>query len=186
MKTSLNYTSFTNPKVALEIRTAMAHVLKTGEAVRLLNRNKQPWLLVTVLKDELGYRFAFLDVENNEQGHNILVACIRQWSDLDSLSFWSLNAEAYDLKEHPLVTVAREAAIEADNERQLEEEAARIVELHKDGVTHIAHTWGGVQHLIGYQRNWYGKRVMYVWNGPGQWHKVSPEALQMIHHVEVF
>lgn len=186
MQTSLNYTSFSNPKVALEIRAAMATVLNTGEAVRLVNRRKQPWLLVTLIKDSLGYRFAFLDVTNTEQGHNILKACVSVWSDLDCMAFWKLNAHAYDLTEHPLITLAREQAVKADEEYQLEQEAERKSELRADGVTHVAHTWGGVQHLIGYQRNWYGKRVMYVWNGPGQWHKVSPEALQMIHHVEAF
>lgn len=180
MQTSLNYTSFSNPKVALEIRAAMVHVLKTGEVVRLLNRHKQPWLLVTIIKDTLGYRFAFLDTENGEQGHNIRKACIRVWSDLDSLSFWSLNAESYDLTEHPLVTVAREEAVKAA--KAMEEALLRA-----EGVTHVAHSWGGSKIHVAYQRNWLGKRVLYaLQSGTNNWQKVSKEALACIRHVEAF
>lgn len=177
MQISLNYTSFTHPKVALEIRAAMAHVLKTGEVVRLVNRRKQPWLLVTIIKDSLGYRFAFLDTENGEQGHNILKACIRVWSDLDSLSFWSLNAESYELTEHPMVTVGREEAAKA-MEKSL---------LKAHGVTHVAVSWGGSKIHVAYQRNWLGKPVLYaLQSGTNNWQKVSKEALACIHHVEVF
>lgn len=177
---SLNYTSFTHPKVALEIRSAMAHVLKTGECVRLVNRNKQPWLLVTLIKDTLGYRFAFLDVTNGEQGHNILKACIRSWGDLDSLSFWSLQAESYDLTEHPLITVAREEA-------QRAEEEAYKADLKALGVTHTAHSWGGTVFHAAYQRDWLGRKRLYVLGkGNSAWLKVTKEALACIRHVEPF
>lgn len=156
MNLSLNYTSFVNPKVAIDIRTGMAHCLKTGQSVRLTNRKGEHWLLIQVVRDTMGYRFGFFDTEGREHGDDILKACIRQWSDLDSLQFWSLNAECYDLKEHPLVTVAREESVKRS-------EAARVADLKARGATHKVISYGGA--VVGYgayQRDWLGRKKVYI------------------------
>lgn len=163
MAISLNYTSFAMK--GLEIRQAMAHVLKTGESVRMLNRNKQPFLLVTLVKDALGYCFRFIDTDGRDVGHMILKAAVRNWTDLDSLHFWSLNAESYDLKEHPLVTVGREEAVKR---------------LKAQGVTHVAKTYGGTELHVGYQRDWLGRKRMYAVQADGSFKKVQREAFHMI------
>ena len=171
MAISLNYTSFTMK--GLEIRQAMARVLKTGEAVRMLNRNKQPFLLVTLVKDALGYCFRFIDTDGRDVGHMILKAAVRNWTDLDSLHFWSLNAESYDLNEHPLVTVAREESV-----KRLQ--AERIALLKAQGVTHVAKTYGGTELHVGYQRDWLGRKRMYAVQADGSFKKVQREAFHMI------
>lgn len=176
MAISMNYTSFASK--GADIRIAMAHVLKTGESVRLLNRNKKAFLLVTLHKDALGYRFAFIDTDGREVGDMILTACIRTWSDLDSLSFWSLQAESYDLTEHPLVTIAREEHV-----KRLAWERKEL--LKSQGVTHTAKTYGGYEFSVAFQRDWLGRRRMYSLDSDGVFRKVSREAFLMVAKVEV-
>lgn len=175
MAISLNYTSFAMK--GLEIRQAMAHVLKTGESVRMLNRNKQPFLLVTLVKDALGYCFRFIDTDGRDVGHMILKAAVRNWTDLDSLHFWSLNAESYDLTEHPLVTLARE-------EHVAHLKAERIALLKAQGVTHEARTYGGHKFHVGFQRDWLGRKRMYAVQPDGSFKKVSREVFLMINWTE--
>lgn len=178
MAISMNYTSFAMK--GLEIRQAMAHVLKTGESVRMLNRNRQPFLLVTIAKDPLGYCFRFLDTEGRDVGHMILKAAVRNWTELDGSLFWRLNAEAYDLKEHPLVTVARQAELDRPD---------RLAKLHR--ATHKVITYGGA--VIGYggwQRDWLGRKRFYLVADKqgltyGKTVKMTTEAFLMVARLEV-
>lgn len=178
MAISLNYTSFASK--GFEIRQAMHTVLTTGEAVRLKNRHGQHWLLIVLHKDTLGYTFRFLDNDNRDVGHMILKAAVRVWSDLDMEVFWRLNAEAYDLKEHPLVTVARQAELERPD---------RLAKLHR--ATHKVITYGGA--VIGYggwQRDWLGRKRFYLVADKqglayGKTVKMTTEAFLMVARLEV-
>jgi len=179
MAISLNYTSFTSSSMAAKVVNAMTHVMATGESVRILNRNKLPFLLVVLSKDSLGYSFRFIDTEGRDVGHMILKAAVQGWSDEQGVAFWNLNSRAYDLEEHPLTTVAREEAAKdwADE---------HTADLLAQGVTHTVRLLGGKVLYGGYQRNWYGKRCLYLFSErTGSFHKATVEALAMVAWVEV-
>lgn len=179
MNLSLNYTSFASPKVAAELRLAMTHVLNTGESVRLKNRKGDAWLLVTLHKDASGYHFAYIDTDGRERGDDILKASLRCWSDIDSMSFWRLHSKAFDLKEHPLVTIAR-------NDAAQRAQKARNGDLRAKGCTHQATTYGGAQVFYGaYQRDWLGRKRFYALRNDGEFYKVSKEAMAMVARLEV-
>lgn len=174
MAISLNYTSFASK--GFEIRNAMHHVLSTGESVRLTNRKGVHWLLVTLHKDALGYRFAFIDTDGREVGHMILKAAVRVWDDLDMEVFWRLSANAYDLTEHPLATIAKNNAREA------------LIKAY--GATHKVITYGGACiGYGGYQRDWLGRKRLYLTHDASgraldKVRKVSKEAEPMIARLE--
>lgn len=177
MSVSLNYTSFASK--AQEVTLAMSNLLSTGESVRLTNRHGQHWLLVTLHRDNLGYRFAFIDTDGREVGHMVLKAAVKVWSDRAGALFWSLNSKAYELKEHPATTLARKEA-----------EQAFVEHMKAHGATHEVITYGGARLGYGaYQRNWYGKKCLYLVADSrgrvfGEAAKVSKEAELMVARLE--
>lgn len=167
---SLNKTSFTS--LAAKIIEAMQHVLNTGESVRLKNRKGEGWLLITLDKHkERGYTFAFITAEGQDVGDIILKASVKYWSDEHHALFWGLHGTAWELPEHPLVTVAR---------RDTNEVKALAL-----GATHVIHYWGGLIAYGVYKRNWYGHKVLHIVDyDNGARHKVQPETFPMIRYVE--
>ncbi|AWH14625.1 hypothetical protein [Pseudomonas phage 22PfluR64PP] len=174
MKTSLNYTSFVNGHTAVKILAAMQEVKATGEVVRVKNRRGQDFLLVTIAKDSLGYFFKLLDTENNCVNHMVQRAS-NQWSYSVQQAVWSLFSWANDLTEHPLITKARQDA---------------FVERAKDqGATHAIRLLGGAVMYGGYQRDWLGRKRLYVLaDARGRMYglakKLTKEACAMVSHVE--
>lgn len=153
----LNHTSFTS--VSANIINAMAFVLHTGDSKRLINRRGKPWLLVTLVRDQHGYRFAFIDNEGWEVGHMILKAAAHLWSEAQSGLFFRLNAEAYELVEHPLITLARKDAEQAHKDA----EQAHKDAIKETGATHKVISYGGaVVGYGGYQRDWLGRKRLYL------------------------
>ena len=174
----LNHTSFTS--VSANIVNAMAFVLHTGDSKRLINRRGKPWLLVTLVRDQHGYRFAFIDNDGREVGHMILKAAAQLWSEAQSGLFFRLNAEAYELVEHPLITLARKDA-----------DQARKDAIKETGATHKVISYGGaVVGYGGYQRDWLGRKRLYLTadaNGKSLEvvAKVTTEAMFMVARLEV-
>lgn len=174
----LNHTSFTS--LSTNIVNAMAFVLHTGDSKRLINRRGKPWLLVTLVRDQHGYRFAFIDNDGREVGHMILKAAAQLWSEAQSGLFFRLNAEAYELVEHPLITLARKDA-----------KQARKDAIKETGATHKVISYGGaVVGYGGYQRDWLGRKRLYLTadaNGKSLEvvAKVTTEAMFMVARLEV-
>ncbi|WYW00182.1 hypothetical protein Keeri_00005 [Pseudomonas phage vB_PpuP-Keeri] len=175
---SLNHTSFTS--LSANIVNAMAFVLHTGDSKRLINRRGNPWLLVTLVRDQHGYRFAFIDNDGREVGHMILKAAAQLWSEAQSGLFFRLNAEAYELVEHPIVTLARKDAEQAHKDA-----------IKETGATHKVISYGGaVVGYGGYQRDWLGRKRLYLTtdaNGKALEvvAKVTTEAMFMVARLEV-
>lgn len=174
----LNHTSFTS--LSANIVNAMAFVLHTGDSKRLINRRGKPWLLVTLVRDQHGYRFAFIDNDGREVGHMILKAAAQLWSEAQSGLFFRLNAEAYELVEHPLITLARKDAEQAHKDA-----------IKETGATHKVISYGGaVVGYGGYQRDWLGRKRLYLTadaNGKALEvvAKVTTEAMFMVARLEV-
>lgn len=174
----LNHTSFTS--LSANIVNAMAFVLHTGDSKRLINRRGKPWLLVTLVRDQHGYRFAFIDNDGREVGHMILKAAAQLWSEAQSGLFFRLNAEAYELVEHPIITLARKDAEQAHKDA-----------IKETGATHKVISYGGaVVGYGGYQRDWLGRKRLYLAadaNGKSLEvvAKVTTEAMFMVARLEV-
>lgn len=165
MSISLNYTSFANAKVAHLVLDAMTTVQKTGDAVRLSNRNGKHWLLVTLHKDALGYTYRFIDTDGNDVGQMILKAAVKCWGDAQAMTFWHTLCSAYDLKEHPIVTLAKK-----HEERRMAVHKARMY-----GATHDACLLGGRKVFVAVKRNWLGLKRYHVVTEAGVWVKMTPE-----------
>lgn len=144
---ALNYTSFTSPQVATKILAAMQEVKATGNAVRVLNRRGKAFLLVTIHKDSLGYAFKFIAEDGTEVGKMIQRAS-NVWDNAVFCAYWALLSFAWDLKEHPLLT--------------LQKEAAKLERLKEMGATHVFITYGGFKQYGGYQRDWLGRKRPYL------------------------
>lgn len=176
MAISLNYTSFASATTMANLIHAMDSVMTTGYSERLKNRKGENWLLVTLVKDTLGYRFAFIDTEGREVGDMVLKAAVRCWSDEAAVDFWRLNAMAYDITVHPLVMKAREEA--------------QRTSIYLIKATHKVTTYGGATLGYGlYKRDWLGrKRLWLTADSTGKplevACKVAKEALPMIARVE--
>ena len=174
----LNHTSFTS--LSANIVNAMAFVLHTGDSKRLINRRGKPWLLVTLVRGQQGYRFAFIDNDGREVGHMILKAAAQLWSEAQSGLFFRLNAEAYELVEHPIITLARKDADQAHKDA-----------IKETGATHKVISYGGaVVGYGGYQRDWLGRKRLYLTadaNGKSLEvvAKVTTEAMFMVARLEV-
>lgn len=174
MKTYMNYTSFTNGHTAVKILAAMQEVKATGEVVRVKNRRGQDFLLVTIAKDSLGYSFKLLDTDNNCVNHKVQRAS-NQWSYSVQQAVWSLFSWATDLTEHPLITKARQDAF--------------VERVKAQGATHTIHLLGGAVMYGGYQRDWLGRKRLYVLADTrgrvyGITKKLTKEAQAMVSHVE--
>lgn len=174
MKTSLNYTCFTNSHTAVKILAAMQEAKATGEVVRVNNRRGHDFLLVTIAKDSLGYSFKLLDSENNCVNHMVQRAS-NQWSYRFQQAMWSLFSWANDLTEHPLITQARKVAF--------------VERVKAQGATHAIRLLGGAVMYGGYQRDWLGRKRLYVLADArgriyGIAKKLTKEACAMVSHVE--
>lgn len=177
MAISLNYTSFTSPTMAVKVLAAMLHCRRTGDAVRLNNRKGQPFLLVTIHKDALGYSFKFLDTDGRDVARMIIKAAVSTWEEHSCTTFWSMVSDCFDLTEHPLITAARKALAEVA-------QAQSIADLKDQGVTHTATTYGGAEINVAFQRDWLCRKRMYVLCEDGVFRKVTREAFLMISKVE--
>ena len=174
MKTALNYTCFTNGHTAVKILAAMQEAKATGEVIRVKNRRGQDFLLVTIAKDALGYAFKLLDNDGRDVGHMVQRAS-SQWSYSVQRAIWSLFSWANELVEHPLVTKARQDAL--------------IERLKGHGATHSIRLLGGATLYGGYQRDWLGRKRLYVVaDKRGRVYagakKLTKEACAMVSHVE--
>lgn len=143
----LNYTSFTSAQISTKILAAMQEAKATGNAVRVQNRRGQDFLLVVIHKDSLGYAFKFLDVNGHDCGKMIQRAS-SVWDNAVFVAYWAILSWAWDLKEHPLLTIQREAA--------------KLERLKEMGATHVFITYGGFKQYGGYQRDWLGRKRPYV------------------------
>lgn len=175
MKTSLNYTSFTNETLALKILAAMQEVKATGEVVRVKNRRGHDFLLVTIAKDSLGYGFKILDTDGNCVNHMVQRATSK-WSYSVERAVWALFAEANDLVEHPLVTLARKEAF--------------LERVKEQGATHLIRLIGGGTLYGVFQRDWLGRKRLYVIaDNRGRIYgaavKLTKEVTAMVSHTEV-
>ncbi len=174
MKTVLNYTCLTNGHIAVKILAAMQEAKATGEVVRVKNRRGHDFLLVTIAKDALGYAFKLLDNDGRDVGHMVQRAS-SQWSYSVQRDVWSLFSWANELIEHPLVTKARQDAL--------------IERLKGHGATHSIRLLGGATLYGGYQRDWLGRKRLYVVADRrgrvyGSPKKLTKEACAMVSHVE--
>lgn len=174
MKTALNYTCFTNGHTAVKLLAAMQEAKATGEVVRVKNRRGHDFLLVTIAKDALGYAFKLLDNDGRDVGHMVQRAS-SQWSYSVQRAIWSLFSWANELVEHPLVTKARQDSL--------------IERLKGQGATHSIRLLGGSVVYGGYQRDWLGRKRLYVVADKrgrvyGIAKKLTKEACAMVSHVE--
>ena len=174
MKTALNYTCFTNGHTAVKILAAMQEAKATGEVIRVKNRRGQDFLLVTIAKDALGYAFKLLDNDGRDVGLMVQRAS-SQWPYSVQRAIWSLFSWANELVEHPLVTKARQDAL--------------IERLKGRGATHSIRLLGGAVMYGGYQRDWLGRKRLYVVADKrgrvyGSPMKMAKEACAMVSHVE--
>lgn len=177
MKTSLNYTSFTSQKVRQEILAAMLLVLQTGELVRLKNRKGEPWLAVVINRDDLGYKFAFIDTAGYDQRDNVRRAAINEWPDADGNEFWGYMSASFDLTEHPAKTHKEsqgESALEPvqpvvvlgdsiTRDQPLKDGwSPQDIRALVSGATHKVHSWGGTVLYGAYQRDWLFRKRLYI------------------------
>lgn len=174
MSISLKYTSFTSSSLALKLVAAAQEVKATGDVVRVKNRRGQDFLLVTIVKDALGYTLKFLDNNGMDQSVNILKAT-SAWSEAVEKAFWALLSSIYSLTEHPLVTKARAATIPSVMQAR--------------GATHLVKLWGGATMYAIVKRDWLGRKQTYiVGDSRGRWYdrpaKVTKEARETIHSME--
>lgn len=145
MSIKLNYTNFTHACMAIKITAAMAHCLKTGEPVRVTNRRGAEFLLVTIHRDQLGYRFSFHSMYEHEEVGMAIFRAQHYWPEASANVFWSINSSAYDLKEHPWVTARRNEAQKAIT--------GAPVGIPK-GVTHKFNTVNGTVYYGIIKRDW--------------------------------
>lgn len=174
MKTALNYTCFTNGHTAVKVLAAMQEAKATGEVVRVKNRRGHGFLLVTIAKDAPGYAFKLFDNDGRDVGHMVQRAS-SQWSYSVQRAVWSLFSWANELTEHPLVTKAREVAL--------------IERIKANGATHSIRLLGGAVMYGGYQRDWLGRKRLYVVADTrglvyGLAKKLTKEAFAMVSYVE--
>jgi len=158
MSIKLNYTNFTHACMAIKITAAMAHCLKTGEPVRVTNRRGAEFLLVTIHRDSLGYRFAFHSLYEHEEVGTAILRAQGYWPEASSNTFWALNSATYDLKEHPWVTASRNEAQKAQQERA---DAIELAQAVKVGATHKLWTVNGVCHYGTVGESWWSGKVKF-------------------------
>ena len=174
MSISLKYTSFTSQTLAIKLLAAAQEVKATGDVVRVKNRRGQDFLLVTIVKDALGYTLKFLDNAGRDQSVNILTAT-SAWPESIEKAFWALLSSIYSLTEHPLVSKARASTIPSVMKAR--------------GATHIVELWGGATMYAIVKRDWLGRKQTYiVGDSRGRWYdrpaKVTKEARETIHSME--
>lgn len=166
MSISLNYTSFVHSATATNIVEAMQKCLAEGTTERLVNRKGQAWLLVTIHKGNLGYAFKFITQDGHDVRHMIERAS-NNWTPGQLAAFWRMLSTAWDLVEHPLLTI-RKMAIQ-------------IEALKAQGVTTEFMTYGGHKFYGGIQRDWLCRKRIYVFDQTtGEFVKLAKEALPMI------
>ncbi|ADV35662.1 hypothetical protein phiIBB-PF7Ap02 [Pseudomonas phage phiIBB-PF7A] len=167
---ALNYTSFTSREVAAKILAAMQEVRATGNAVRVLNRRGKAFLLVTIHKDALGYAFKFIAEDGTEVGQMIQRAS-NDWDNPTFTAYWSILSWAWDLKEHPLLSLSKLAA--------------QAEAMKGQGATHKVTCYGGTVQYGAYQRDWLCRRRLYLFGKDGVWRKVDDDQAAQICWIEV-
>lgn len=188
----LNYTAFTSASMALKVTAAMSHCLSTGEAVRVANRRGKEFLLVTIVKDALGYTFRFFSMYDHEEVGHLIFKAHHEWPESSSNVFWSMMSTTYELTEHPVITERKRSmeALKVFHQEHLDiAKAANTVlsvdriretftndQIHKQaGATHKATDSLGRVVYLSYKRSWFGlgktktiKHVLEV-NSEGLW-----------------
>lgn len=103
-----NYTNFTSSTAAAKILKAMDETMRTGYAAYIENRKGQRFMRVNIVKGETGYYFQFFGGSAQDLGAIILRAMF-DWAPEQDQAFTKLLVKLYERKEHPLVTLAKNA-----------------------------------------------------------------------------
>ena len=175
MSIKLNYTNFTHGSMAIKVTAAMAHCLKTGEAVRVTNRRGAEFLLVTILRDNLGYRFAFHSMYDHEEVGSAIFRAIHNWSEPSHSAFWQLSSLCYELTEHPFVTISRNKSLD-----ECQEVLTGSTERAIPGTTHRFTTVNGTVYYGVIKRDWRFRRYVLIVGAYGDLVKPTPEFLACI------
>lgn len=143
-----NYTNFTSKEVAAKILTAMQECIDTGHAAFVLNRRKQRFMRVDIVRFVSGvYSFQFTGTTGQDLGSMILRAMFN-WAPEDDRQFTKLTVALHERSEHPLITVAR-------NAQKLQ---AALLMGCKETFTLL-----GNRKVVGVvKRNWMGRKVLWL------------------------
>lgn len=170
----LNFTAFTSASMALKITNAMQHCLSTGEVVRVANRRGVEFLLVTIIKDSLGYTFRFLSMYDDADVGDLILKAHHSWPESFSVSFWGLLAHTFELTEHPFITLSKEHAEKSKGNGKVFAEVAYRDSLHDRKMNDAIHKAHGATHratdslgkvvFMSFKRTWWGlgKTKAYV------------------------